>query len=65
MTISSFEVAKALQLDIPEHMFQRYEKIRFFLPGICADFVPTAVDEFNASDFEGKKKKILFQYYSP
>uniref|UniRef100_A0A9J2Q5T5 Uncharacterized protein n=1 Tax=Ascaris lumbricoides TaxID=6252 RepID=A0A9J2Q5T5_ASCLU len=53
MTISSFEVAKALQLDIPEYMFQRYEKIRFFLPGICADFVPTAVDEFNASDFEG------------
>uniref|UniRef100_A0A183UU37 MACPF domain-containing protein n=1 Tax=Toxocara canis TaxID=6265 RepID=A0A183UU37_TOXCA len=53
MTISSLDVAKALQLNIPEHFFKRYEKIGFFLPGICADFVPTAVDEFDASAFEG------------
>uniref|UniRef100_A0A0M3KFU4 SERPIN domain-containing protein n=1 Tax=Anisakis simplex TaxID=6269 RepID=A0A0M3KFU4_ANISI len=53
MTINSFEVANALQLQIPENLFKRYEKIGFFLPGICADFVPSAVDEFNASAFEG------------
>ncbi|VDK67178.1 unnamed protein product [Anisakis simplex] len=46
-------MANALQLQIPENFFKRYEKIGFFLPGICADFVPSAVDEFNASAFEG------------
>uniref|UniRef100_A0AC34RN54 Neurotransmitter-gated ion-channel ligand-binding domain-containing protein n=1 Tax=Panagrolaimus sp. JU765 TaxID=591449 RepID=A0AC34RN54_9BILA len=53
MYIYSEEASKALNLNITSHHFHRYEKIVLYLPGICSDFVPTAIDSFNASDFEG------------
>ncbi|KAH7724601.1 CBN-LGC-45 protein [Aphelenchoides avenae] len=53
MYILSTDAAEALNLVIPKHHFQRYEKVVLYLPGVCADYVPTAIDEFNATDFEG------------
>ena len=53
MYILSNEAADLLDLKIPKHHFQRYEKVVLYLPGICSDYVPTAIDAFNASDFEG------------
>ncbi|CAD5213552.1 unnamed protein product [Bursaphelenchus xylophilus] len=53
MYILSTDAANALKLKIDPHSFNRYEKVVLHLPGICADYVPTAVDSFNASDFEG------------
>uniref|UniRef100_A0A7E4UX14 Neur_chan_LBD domain-containing protein n=1 Tax=Panagrellus redivivus TaxID=6233 RepID=A0A7E4UX14_PANRE len=53
MYLLSAQAAEMLQLPIPEHHFQRFEKVVLFLPGICSDYVPTAIDAFNASDFEG------------
>lgn len=53
MYILSSDAAKALKLRIKEHSFRRYEKVVLYLPGVCADYVPTAIDAFNASDFEG------------
>ncbi|CAD5209660.1 unnamed protein product [Bursaphelenchus okinawaensis] len=53
MYILSTDAAEALGLKIDPHSFNRYEKVVLHLPGICADYVPTAVDSFNASDFEG------------
>uniref|UniRef100_A0A915ECT9 Uncharacterized protein n=1 Tax=Ditylenchus dipsaci TaxID=166011 RepID=A0A915ECT9_9BILA len=47
------EAADQLGLNIAPHSYKRYEKVGLFLPGICADYVPTAIDSFNASDFEG------------
>ncbi|KAI1728207.1 neurotransmitter-gated ion-channel ligand binding domain-containing protein [Ditylenchus destructor] len=46
------QTADGLGLHIPTHSYQRYEKVMLYLPGICADYVPTAIDAFNASDFE-------------
>uniref|UniRef100_A0A914Y7G5 Uncharacterized protein n=1 Tax=Panagrolaimus superbus TaxID=310955 RepID=A0A914Y7G5_9BILA len=53
MYILSNEAANCLNLKVPKHHFQRYEKVVLYLPGICSDYVPTAIDAFNASDFEG------------
>ncbi|KAE9550514.1 hypothetical protein FO519_006265 [Halicephalobus sp. NKZ332] len=53
MYIHSEEAAKYLNLNIPSHHFNRYEKVVLYLPGVCSDYVPTAIDAFNASDFEG------------
>lgn len=53
MFILSPDAAKALKLKINSHSFKRFEKVGLSLPRICADYVPTAIDEFNASDFEG------------
>lgn len=47
------ETAEKLGLAIPSHSFKRFEKVGLYLPGVCSDFVPTAIDAFNASDFEG------------
>ncbi|KAI6240539.1 Glycine receptor subunit alphaZ1 [Aphelenchoides fujianensis] len=51
--VLSDKAAKSLRLKIPKHHFNRYEKVVLHLPGVCADYVPTAIDAFNASDFEG------------
>ncbi|KAK0394170.1 hypothetical protein QR680_000601 [Steinernema hermaphroditum] len=53
MQITTYEAAVKLNLNISKHSFQRYEKVILYLPGICADYVPTAIDEFNATAFEG------------
>uniref|UniRef100_A0A0N4UKH3 Glutamate--cysteine ligase n=1 Tax=Dracunculus medinensis TaxID=318479 RepID=A0A0N4UKH3_DRAME len=45
--------AKALNLNISKKLFERHEKIALWLSGICADYVPTAVDEFDATAFQG------------
>ncbi|KAI6170026.1 Glycine receptor subunit alphaZ1 [Aphelenchoides besseyi] len=51
--VLSAKAAESLRLKIPKHNFNRYEKVVLHLPGVCADYVPTAIDAFNASDFEG------------
>ncbi|KAI6174649.1 Neur-chan-LBD domain-containing protein [Aphelenchoides bicaudatus] len=51
--ILSHKAAEALRLKVPKHDFNRYEKIVLHLPGVCANYVPTGIDAFNASDFEG------------
>ncbi|VDM55830.1 unnamed protein product [Angiostrongylus costaricensis] len=51
--ISSAEAVEGLALKIPMDAFLRFEKIGLYLPGICADYVPKAIDEFNSSSFEG------------
>ncbi|KAI6238465.1 Glycine receptor subunit alphaZ1 [Aphelenchoides fujianensis] len=51
--VLSDKAAESLRLKIPKHHFNRYEKVVLHLPGVCADYVPTAIDAFNASDFEG------------
>ncbi|VDO34542.1 unnamed protein product [Haemonchus placei] len=53
LLILSDEALKGLQLKVPSDVLQRYEKIGLYLPGICADYVPKAVDEFDSSSFEG------------
>ncbi|MFH4976207.1 hypothetical protein AB6A40_002916 [Gnathostoma spinigerum] len=53
MEVPSVAVAHALSLNISEASFKRHQKVVLYLPGICADYVPSAVDEFNASEFKG------------
>lgn len=53
MVIRNWQAAKALELDIPRSLFERHEQIGLVLDGLCADFVPTAVEQFNASAFSG------------
>lgn len=53
MIIRSWDAIEALRLNIPKHVFERHQLIGLLLDGICADFVPSAVDEFNATEFEG------------
>lgn len=53
MIIKNVEAAKALNLNISKKLFERHEKIALWLSGICADYVPTAVDEFDATAFQG------------
>lgn len=55
MYLLYLETAKTLGLSIPSHSFKRFEKVGLYLPGVCSEFVPTAIDSFNSSDFEGKK----------
>ncbi|CAJ0586625.1 unnamed protein product, partial [Mesorhabditis spiculigera] len=47
------EALEALGLDVPAEAYKRYEKVSLYLPGICAEYVPKAVDEFDSSNFEG------------
>jgi hypothetical protein len=55
-------VANSLGLRIAPRLFQRHQRVGLFLPGICSDYVPKAIEAFNASDFEGilptKKRKM-------
>ncbi|KAK6023662.1 Neurotransmitter-gated ion-channel ligand binding domain protein, partial [Ostertagia ostertagi] len=53
LLISSKEAIDGLQLKVPADALQRFEKVGLYLPGICADYVPKAIDEFDSSDFEG------------
>ncbi|VDO21162.1 unnamed protein product [Brugia timori] len=53
LIINKWEAVQALRLSIAKHVFERHQLIGLFLDGICADFVPSAVDEFNATEFEG------------
>uniref|UniRef100_A0A1I7WXC8 Neur_chan_LBD domain-containing protein n=1 Tax=Heterorhabditis bacteriophora TaxID=37862 RepID=A0A1I7WXC8_HETBA len=53
LLITSAEAAYALSLNIRSQTFLRYEKVGLYLPGICADYVPKAIDAFNSSSFEG------------
>ncbi|KAK6104391.1 Neurotransmitter-gated ion-channel ligand binding domain family protein [Brugia pahangi] len=53
LIINKWEAVQALRLNIAKHVFKRHQLIGLFLDGICADFVPSAVDEFNATEFEG------------
>ncbi|TMS32284.1 hypothetical protein L596_000148 [Steinernema carpocapsae] len=53
LQIASYEAAYLLKLNISQQKFRRHEKVILYLPGICADYVPTAIDEFNASAFDG------------
>ncbi|CAD6191802.1 unnamed protein product [Caenorhabditis auriculariae] len=53
LLIASEEALDALHLEIDKKSFSRFENIGLYLPGICADYVPKAIDEFNSSSFEG------------
>jgi hypothetical protein len=49
----SYESAVALNLNIQKHSWQRHENVVLYLAGVCADYVPTVIDEFNDTAFEG------------
>ncbi|CAG9532178.1 unnamed protein product [Cercopithifilaria johnstoni] len=53
LLVHSWNAIQALRLNIPKHVFERHQLIGLLLDGICADFVPNAVNEFNATEFEG------------
>ncbi|CAJ0608677.1 unnamed protein product [Cylicocyclus nassatus] len=53
LLLSTAEAVEGLSLKIPSDALHRFEKIGLFLPGICADYVPKAIDEFNSSSFAG------------
>ncbi|KAJ1373133.1 hypothetical protein KIN20_035468 [Parelaphostrongylus tenuis] len=60
--IFSAEAVEGLSLNIPAVSFARFEKVGLYLPGICADYVPKAIDEFDSSSFEGEYY-LLWQYF--
>lgn len=49
----SYESAVALNLNIQKHSWKRHENVVLYLAGVCADYVPTVIDEFNDTAFEG------------
>lgn len=51
--ILSYEAARSLNLKIPKHDFNRFEKVVLHLPGICSNYVPTGIEGFDATHFEG------------
>ncbi|KAL3087141.1 hypothetical protein niasHS_005380 [Heterodera schachtii] len=53
LLFASHAAARALNLHIPPRYFQRYQKVGLHLPGICSEYVPSAIESFNASEFEG------------
>ncbi len=54
LTIETLDAARAIGLlHIDESSFRRHQKVALYLPGICADYVPKAIESFNKSDFEG------------
>uniref|UniRef100_A0A1I7UKL4 Neur_chan_LBD domain-containing protein n=1 Tax=Caenorhabditis tropicalis TaxID=1561998 RepID=A0A1I7UKL4_9PELO len=53
LLISSPEAVSALGLEVDATAFQRFENVGLYLPGICSEYVPKAIDEFNSSSFEG------------
>ncbi|CAI2347006.1 unnamed protein product [Caenorhabditis sp. 36 PRJEB53466] len=54
LLISSPEAVAALGLEVDAATaFQRFENVGLYLPGICSEYVPKAIDEFNSSSFEG------------
>ncbi|VDK75934.1 unnamed protein product [Litomosoides sigmodontis] len=53
LIVNNWDVSQALRLNIPKRVFERHQLVGLLLNGICADFVPSAVDEFNATEFEG------------
>ncbi|KAF1766999.1 hypothetical protein GCK72_006957 [Caenorhabditis remanei] len=53
LLISSPEAVAALGLEVDTTAFQRFENVGLWLPGICSEYVPKAIDEFNSSSFEG------------
>lgn len=53
LLISSPEAVAALGLEVDTTAFQRFENVGLYLPGICSEYVPKAIDEFNSSSFEG------------
>ncbi|CAP30863.2 Protein CBG11710 [Caenorhabditis briggsae] len=57
LLISSPEAVAALGLEVDSTAFQRFENVGLYLPGICSEYVPKAIDEFNSSSFEGTVSK--------
>ncbi|ETN81092.1 hypothetical protein NECAME_08713 [Necator americanus] len=53
LLLSSTEAVEGLALKIPSDALKRYENVGLYLPGICADYVPKSIDEFDSSSFEG------------
>lgn len=53
LIIHNWEAIQALRLNLPKNVFERHQLVGLLLDGICADFVPSAVEEFNATEFEG------------
>ncbi|EPB65521.1 hypothetical protein ANCCEY_15415, partial [Ancylostoma ceylanicum] len=53
LLLSTPEAIEGLALKISLDALQRFEKVGLYLPGICADYVPKAIDEFDSSSFQG------------
>uniref|UniRef100_A0A914UNG4 Uncharacterized protein n=1 Tax=Plectus sambesii TaxID=2011161 RepID=A0A914UNG4_9BILA len=53
LMLGTLDAVAALGLKIDPSLFTRHEKVGLYLPGVCGDVVPTAVNSFNASDFDG------------
>uniref|UniRef100_A0A914I693 Uncharacterized protein n=1 Tax=Globodera rostochiensis TaxID=31243 RepID=A0A914I693_GLORO len=53
LLFASHAATKALNLRVPPRYFQRYQRVGLHLPGICSEYVPSAIESFNASEFEG------------
>ncbi|KIH53468.1 hypothetical protein ANCDUO_16403, partial [Ancylostoma duodenale] len=53
LLLSTPEAIEGLALKISLDALQRFEKVGLYLPGICADYVPKAIDEFDKSSFKG------------
>uniref|UniRef100_A0A1I7VLB7 DhaK domain-containing protein n=1 Tax=Loa loa TaxID=7209 RepID=A0A1I7VLB7_LOALO len=49
----NWKALQALRLNITKQVFERHQLIVLLLNGICADFVPSTVDEFNATEIAG------------
>uniref|UniRef100_A0A915M6W7 Neurotransmitter-gated ion-channel transmembrane domain-containing protein n=1 Tax=Meloidogyne javanica TaxID=6303 RepID=A0A915M6W7_MELJA len=53
LVFSSADVSNALGLKIASRLYSRHQRVGLALQGICSDYVPTAIEAFNASEFEG------------
>ncbi|CAK5072767.1 unnamed protein product [Meloidogyne enterolobii] len=53
LVFSSADVSNALGLKIVSRLYSRHQRVGLALQGICSDYVPTAIEAFNASEFEG------------
>ncbi|KAL7072970.1 hypothetical protein ACQ4LE_008180 [Meloidogyne hapla] len=53
LVFSSATISYALGLKIAPRLYYRHQRVGLALQGICSDYVPTAIEAFNASEFEG------------
>jgi len=64
LVFSSADVSNALGLKIASRLYSRHQRVGLALQGICSDYVPTAIEAFNASEFEGMKGGFLFIFFN-
>lgn len=64
LVFSNHSIGSALGLRIASRLFQRHQRVGLFLPGLCSEYVPKAIEAFNASDFEGYLALVDFLAFS-